>query len=133
VLRAQGQEITPSPVPSQVGRVSRSAPVVRSVRARRVAGGLEIEVTGFATSREIVSALFRFTGSAGSSFQTAELTVPLTEGAQRWYQSEPSRPFGSQFTLTQQFTVQGDTNAIGSVTVTMTNSQGASQAASANF
>lgn len=133
VLRAQGQEITPSPVPSQVGRISRSAPVVRSVRARRVAGGLEIEVTGFATSREIVSALFRFTGSAGSSFQTAELTVPLTEAAQRWYQSEPSRPFGSQFTLTQQFTVQGDTNAIGSVTVTMTNSQGASQAASANF
>jgi len=133
VLRAQGQEITPSPVPSQVSRVSRSAPVIRSVRARRVAGGLEIEITGFATSREITSALFRFAGTAGSAFQTAEITVPLTDGAQRWYQSEPSRPFGSQFTLTQQFSVQGDTGAIGSVTVTMTNAQGTSQAASGNF
>jgi len=59
--------------------------------------------------------------------------VQLADSASRWYQSEPSRAFGSQFTLTQQFNVQGDTSAISSVTVTLTNPQGASQAVSANF
>ena len=73
------------------------------------------------------------TPAPGSTLQTAELTVQLTQSAQSWYQSDPSKPFGSQFTLTQQFNVQGSTTDISSVTVTLTNGQGTSQAATANF
>jgi hypothetical protein len=132
-MRAGTTDITPTPAPGTVGTISRSAPVIRSVRATRNATGLQVEIIGYATAREITSALFRFTPAPGSSLQTTELSVQLADGAQRWYQSDASRPFGSQFTLTQQFNVQGDTSAISSVTVTMNNAQGQSQPASANF
>lgn len=132
-LEAGGQDVTPSPVPRQLARINNAAPVLRTVRARRVTGGLEVEIIGFATSRELRQAVFRFTPIPGSALQTTELTVSLEAGARAWYESEASRQFGSQFTLTQQFNVQGDTSAIASVTVTMTNAQGTSSAATANF
>lgn len=129
-LRASGQDITPSPAPGMTAKLNRTSPVIRSLTARRVAGGLEVTITGYATSREVGSGTFRFTGNG---LQTSELTVQLHESAQRWYQSDASRPFGSQFTLTQQFNVQGDTSAISSVSVTLVNPQGTSQPTSANF
>ena len=132
-MRAGTQDITPSPAPKASGTIAKGIPVIRTVRATRNAAGLQVEITGYATSREITSALFRFTPAAGSSLQTTELSVPLSGGAQQWYQSDPSKPFGSQFTLSQQFNVQGDTSAISSVTVTMSNVQGQSQPVSANF
>ncbi len=132
-MRAGGNDITPSPAPTVVGRVAKAAPVVRSVTARRVATGLEVVITGFSTTRDITSATFRFSPAPGSSLQTSELTVQLAEGARGWYQSEASRRFGSQFTLTQLFNVQGDTSAIASVSVTLTNTEGTSASSSANF
>jgi hypothetical protein len=132
-LRTGDQSIMPDPEPSITARLAKGAPVMRQVVARRVASGLEVQVTGYATSREITQALFRFTPAPGSTLQTTELTVQLGDGARTWYQSEQSRAFGSQFTLTQQFNVQGDTSAISSVTVTLTNAQGTSPAATANF
>jgi hypothetical protein len=132
-LEAGGQDLTPSPAPRQTARVNSAAPVLRTVRARRVTGGLEVEIIGFATSRELRQAVFRFTPIPGSALQTTELNVALESGARAWYESEASRQFGSQFTMTQQFNVQGDTSAIASVTVTITNAQGTSAAATASF
>jgi hypothetical protein len=132
-LEAGGQDLTPSPAPRQTARVNSAAPVLRTVRARRVTGGLEVEIIGFATSRELRQAVFRFTPIPGSALQTTELNVALESGARAWYESEASRQFGSQFTMTQQFNVQGDTSAIASVTVTITNAQGSSAAATASF
>jgi hypothetical protein len=132
-LRTGDQNIMPEAEPSVTARVAKGAPVLRQVTARRVASGLEVQITGYATSREITQALFRFTPAPGSTLQTTELTIQLGDAARTWYQSEQSRAFGSQFTLTQQFNVQGDTSAISSVTVTLTNSQGTSPAATANF
>ncbi len=132
-LEASGQDITSTPAPRQVSRVNAAPPVLRSVTARRVTGGLEVTLTGFATPRDLRTAVFRFSPVPGSTLQTNEVTVQLADGARRWYESEGSRVFGSQFTLTQQFNVQGDTSAVGSVTVTMTNAQGTSAAVTANF
>ncbi|MCC6363672.1 MAG: putative Ig domain-containing protein [Bryobacterales bacterium] len=132
-LKAGSADITPNPAPMLVSKVNRAAPLIKSVTARRVNGGLEVAITGYATGREITSATFRFTPASGSTLQTTELTVQLGDSAKAWYQSEASKPFGSQFTLTQQFNVQGDTSAISSVTVTMTNPQGTSTAVTANF
>jgi hypothetical protein len=58
--------------------------------------------------------------------------VPITTAATTWYQSTASNAFGGQFKLTLPFTVQGDVNAITSVSVTLSNSQGASTSVSAN-
>ncbi|MBL8211826.1 MAG: putative Ig domain-containing protein [Bryobacterales bacterium] len=135
VLRSAGQDITPSPAPVLESRLRRGVPVIvsNSVRATRVSGGLQVDLSAYATSREVTGATFRFTPAPGSALQTTELTVPLTEGAQRWYQSDQSRAFGSSFTLSQRFNVTGDTTAIRSVTVTLTNAQGTSQSVTVDF
>ncbi|MCS7026039.1 MAG: Ig domain-containing protein [Bryobacteraceae bacterium] len=132
-LRSGEQILTPDPAIAVTARVARSSPVMRQVVARRSGSTLEVQVTGWATSREITQALFRFTPAPGTALQTTELTVALTEAARAWYQSEQSRAFGSQFTLLQQFNVQGDAAAIGAVTVTLTNSQGSSPAVTASL
>lgn len=132
-LKAGSTDITPNPAPQLVSKISRAAPVIKSVTARRLTAGLEVTITGYATGREITSAAFRFTPASGSTLDTTELTVQLGDSAKTWYSSDASKPFGSQFTLTQQFNVQGNTGAISSVTVTMTNPQGTSTSVSANF
>jgi len=132
-LRASGQDVTPTPAPTVTARLNRDVPAIRTLRASRVSGGLQVEITGFSTPREVTSATFRFTPAPGSALQTTELTVQLSDGARAWYQNDQSRLFGSQFTLTQQFNVQGDTTAISSVTVTLTNGQGSSTSSSATF
>lgn len=133
-LRAGGQPIAaiPSPV---TARVLRAPPVIRanSVRARRLASGLEVTLVGYSTPRELTSATFRFAPSPGGALQTTELTVSLADVARSWWESDASRPYGSQFTLTQRFNVQGELNAVGAVTVILSNSEGNSQPVAANF
>jgi hypothetical protein len=50
-----------------------------------------------------------------------------------WYGSAASAQYGSQFTLTQPFTVQGDPAAVVSVSVTLTNKIGNSTPVSATL
>jgi hypothetical protein len=103
------------------------------VRLTRISSGFEVLVTGFSTPREVTSATFRFSPAADANLQTTEVTLPMTQLAGPWYQSQESWQFGSQFTLRQSFTVQGDINAVAAVAVVFTNSVGSSQAASASF
>ena len=65
--------------------------------------------------------------------QTTDVTVPITDLARTWYQSAAWMPFGSQFALTLPFNVQGSATAIQSATVSLSNAQGSSPAASVNF
>jgi hypothetical protein len=41
-----------------------------------------------------------------------------------WYQSSNNSQYGSQFVLTQPFTIQGDANAVTPTTVTLANREG---------
>jgi hypothetical protein len=132
-LQAGGQDITPAPAPTQTVQIRRLAPVIRSVRLTRTSSGFDVLVTGFSTPREVTSATFRFSSAPDANLQTAEVTLPMTELAGPWYQSQESWQFGSQFTLRQSFTVQGDINAVAAVSVVLTNSVGSSQAVSASF
>ena len=57
-----------------------------------------------------------------------------------WYQSTASQQFGSQFTVTLPFSLQGDvvnvtnvTDALQSVAVTLTNRQGVSASQTVNL
>ncbi len=105
-------------------RIAKSAPVISSVGAARVANGLNITIIGFSTTRELTQVTFQF---VGNNLQTTSFTVPLTSSFTTWYQSPQSAQFGSQFLLTEPFTIQGDPNAVTSVSVTLANAQGTSQ------
>lgn len=104
-----------------------SAPVIRDVRVVTTQGGLHVELTALSTPRDLVHATFRFAPAAGGNLETTQFVVPLENPAKRWFESGNSAVFGSLFTLTQPFSVSGDIRAIGSVSVTLTNSRGESQ------
>jgi hypothetical protein len=130
-MQSGGSVITPSPAPFRTVVVARLAPVISSVRiVNRTAGGFSVEVTGYATPRELTQASFQFNGQ---NLQGAQATVQLGTVAQTWYASEASLAFGSLFTYTQPFTTSADPAGISSVSVTLTNSLGNSAAVSANF
>lgn len=129
VLKAGGVDATPSPAPVHTVKIARSAPVIRSLKMVKTATGFEIWITGYSPSRDLTRATFRFTPASGGDLRTTTADLPLTDSAQQWYQDANSKLFGSQFTIVQPFTVQGSTDAIGTIYVTLTNSAGASQEA----
>jgi hypothetical protein len=135
ILRNGSADVTPtSPDPNRTATVERRAPVITSVAvASRTTSGFEIVVVGYSTPRSLSQAVFRFSPRAGSNVQNGDVTVNVTSQFTTWYESAESRQFGSQFRLRIPFTVQGDVNAIGSVSVTLTNAAGSSAASSANF
>jgi len=128
---AAGGTPLPGATPRTI-RILRSAPSLRSATVTRTATGFDVAITGFATPREVTQAVFRFTAATGANLQTTELTIPLNAASATWFSSDTSRPFGSQFTYRQPFTLAGDSAAVASVSVTLSNSVGASQPATAN-
>lgn len=88
------------------------------------ASGFDIEITGFCTSREVTQATFRFSAAPRKTLQTAEINLPIDALFSKWFQDPASSGFGSQFTFTQTFTVQGDANAVTPDSVTLTNRSG---------
>lgn len=112
--------------------VARTAPVIRSVRLAKTGAGFEVWITGYSNSRDLGTATFTFQ-QGSSSLGTASAQVDLTRSARDWYTDSGSRVFGSQFTIIQPFTVNGNQDAVAGVTVTLTNSQGASLPVSAQF
>jgi hypothetical protein len=72
-----------------------------------------------------------FNPGAGANLQTTSLTLQVGSIFAPWLQS--SQVIGSQFLFTQPFTVSGNLQAVTSITVTLMNSQGSSQAVTATI
>ena len=123
-LRAAGVDITPSPAPVITARVERAAPVISSVRLTRNSSGLSVEVTGYSTAREVTQATFTFAAAGGQSLQASQVTIPVESAFSQWFQDVASARFGSQFTLNQTFSIQGDANAVLLQSVTLVNRVG---------
>lgn len=133
-LRNGADDVTPVPDPGRTVTVDRRAPTITNLTiGPRTASSFEIIITGFSTPRSLTQANFRFSPRSGSNVQGGDITLPVSSQFTTWYQNSASQAFGSQFRLTVPFTVQGDINAIGSVSVTLTNAAGTSAATSANF
>jgi hypothetical protein len=114
--------------------VRRQAPVIVSTRiAAQTASSFDIVIVGLSNTRVLNQAEFRFTARGGGNLATTLVTVNLAGDSNTWYQSDASRQFGSQFTLTVSFTVQGNISAIGSVSVALSNGEGTSAQSSASF
>jgi hypothetical protein len=126
-MSAGGQDITPSPAPTSTIATPAAVPVINSVTLQQVTGGVSVVVTGYSNTREVSSGSFTFTVS-GSTL--SPITVPLTSAFTTWFSNSTSNPTGGQFKLTVPFSVTGNATAITKVTVTLTNSKGASAAAS---
>ena len=126
-LQAGDIDVTPNPPPSFSARVERAAPVIRRVAFTRSASTITVQVTGFTTAREITEAVFRF-AATGATLQTPELRIPVENLFSPWFQDPNSSRFGSQFTFSQQFTVQGDANALTLESVTLSNRLGSANA-----
>ena len=132
-LQASGSDITPSPAPSRIIRINRMAPVITRLAITRTAAGFDVNVTGYSTTREVAQAIFRFNPAAGATLQTSETTMAVDAVFSRWYNDAASRGFGSQFTFTQTFNIQGQAADVASVTVILVNAAGRSEAATASF
>ncbi len=119
------------PVSDVVIQISRAAPVIRSVTATRSSGSLQLSIVGYSTPREVTQAVFHF-NPVGTAAQIPDATVSVGSLFTPWFQSSDSTQYGSQFTYTQSFTIQGDSTQIGTIIVTLTSSAGNSQPVTSN-
>ena len=126
-LTASGVDVTPASLTPVTVGVPAEPPVINSVTLDRTGNTLTVAVLGLSSTRDMTQATFHFTAAAGASLKTTDLTVDLTAAFTNWYQSTSSDNFGTTFLYTQPFTLSSDATDVGSVTVTLTNSQGASQ------
>jgi len=129
LMQSAGVDITPVPTPVLTARVERATPVITRAQLTRSSGGFSIQVTGYATSREVAQATFTFTATGGNTLQSSQVTVPVDTVFSQWYQSATIATYGSQFTMTVPFTVTGDANAVAPQSVSLTNRVGTSAAA----
>jgi hypothetical protein len=126
--------ITGGPTTSQEFTIARSAPFLQdSLTLQTTASGFNVVVTGYSTPRDLTSARVTFTPTAGTNLQTTELNIPLAASSATWFDSAPGKDNGSAFKLSIPFTVQNGSNAVASVTVTLTNSVGASNSRTRTF
>jgi hypothetical protein len=122
------------PTASQEFTVGRSAPFLQdNLTLEPTASGFNVVITGYSTPRDLSSAQITFAPTSGTNLGTTQLTVPLTEAATQWFQGSTGQANGSAFRLTLPFTVQNGSNAVASVTVTLSNSVGASNSRTRAF
>jgi len=130
---ADGQNLTPVFAPFRIFTVARAVPQITGVQMVKTSGGLNVLVSGYSTPRAVTEAAFEFTATETGSARTLFVTVDLDAAFTAWYTGAPSAVYGSAFQYTQPFTVQGNVSAITSVSVTLSNPIGASQAVAAAF
>lgn len=130
-FKADGQDVTPNPAPTRVITIPAQAPVITNVTASHTGSGIEVDITGFSNTRDMTSATFTFQAAAGTTLTNSQVTVTADQLFATWYSDPTSANYGSQFTFAQPFTLSGNTSGIAGVSVTLTNPQGTSSAATA--
>ena len=123
---ASGADITPSPAPTKTYTTNPTVPFISLVTLEQTSGGVTVVVTGFSSTRDMNTGTFQFASATGTSISNPTLTVSLSSAFTTWYSNAASDAYGSQFTLTMPFPVQGQAGDIVSVTVTLANSKGPS-------
>jgi hypothetical protein len=132
-----GIDMTPSAPQAATMTVAQSAPRLSSVVVSAKANNsITVQVTGYATGRNLTQLDFQFTAVSGENLGTSRLTLPVEPTFSAWYQSSGSAAYGSQFTATVTFTLAGDitntktitalADTIQSISATLTNRQGVS-------
>jgi hypothetical protein len=126
-LTVGGQTVASSAVTIQP-----AAPIIEagSVQINGVtASGFNVELVATSTTRELQTAQFTFNAAAGATLNGTSFTVNVAPLLTAWFASTDGLNYGGAFSLTVPFTLSGSASAIGSVSVTLTNSVGTSAAA----
>jgi hypothetical protein len=129
-LTANGVNITPSNITPQTISVAAAPPVIQSVNLTPGSSSASVSVIGYSSTREVISGVFTFAPATGSTLSQSAITVQLGSAYTTWYQSTASEAYGSLFQLTVPFTTSGSGFDVVAVTVTLTNTKGASTAVS---
>jgi hypothetical protein len=119
----------PTSAPFATITVPRLAPVITagSVRLTNVTtSGFTVEVMASSTPRDLTSATITFAAASGAQLNGSSFTVQLGATATTWFASAPGQAAGGAFDLQIPFPFSGAASAIGSVSVTLTNSVGVS-------
>ncbi|HYM13564.1 MAG TPA: choice-of-anchor D domain-containing protein [Bryobacterales bacterium] len=117
-------------------KVSAAKPRIRSVQlSNKTTSSFTLLITGYAPSRSVSKMDFTFAphtdpNNTNLILSTTSLSLPVDGEFSAWYQSTASQAFGSAFTATVTFNVNGDITAIQSVSATMTNALGTSDSLS---
>jgi len=131
-LSANGTSVLPQPPPSLSVSLPLLAPVIASGSIEIInitSTGLEVELDGYSTSRDLASATFNFQAASGTQLTgSTSFSVPLTSIAPGWFSGTSGLQNGGSFELIVPFTFSGDTSVFGpnSVAVTLSNSVGSS-------
>jgi hypothetical protein len=127
-LTAGGVSVLPQPAPNRVITVPRLAPVIVPATVRIVmvtANSFDVDLTAYSTTRELTGASFTFTTAAGTAIDgAAAFSLDLRSAAAQWYGSPESLAFGSLVRMRVRFNIEGNSNSLQNVTVTLTNSVG---------
>jgi hypothetical protein len=119
----------PSDLPVASVDIPAVAPQITNITATRGAGGLDVQITGFAPSRRVSTVQFSFDVKVGNATNNVTLSRSVDPDFNSWYTNASSVTFGSAFSFVQSFTIQGDATAITGVTVKLTNAQGSTTSA----
>ncbi|HLJ15033.1 MAG TPA: hypothetical protein VKV15_11090 [Bryobacteraceae bacterium] len=130
-LMAGTTDVTPQVPPTSTVTIPPLPPVIvaNSVQIVNLTStGFIVQFTAYSTPLNLATATFAFAASSGTQINGSS-TVSVDMGAtfSSWYQSAAGLANGSAFQAQAPFTFSGDPNLLQTVTVTLTNSAGASQ------
>ncbi|SPF37513.1 hypothetical protein SBA4_2010018 [Candidatus Sulfopaludibacter sp. SbA4] len=120
-------------MPSAPITVPRLAPVIvpGSVKITSItSSGFQVILDASSTPRDLTGATFTFAAAPNATLNGTSQTVSLTTAASGWFVPANENPSGGTFSLTVPFPFTGNTSALGTVSVTLTNSAGTSVAQS---
>jgi len=117
--------------PSVTQTVQALAPVITtgSVQITNItSSGFTVTLTAYSTTRDLTDAAFTFMPASGDTLNGTTQTVNLSSVAATWFSSSGGLDAGGSFTLSVPFPYSGSTSALGTVSVTLSNSIGTSAA-----
>jgi hypothetical protein len=133
--------VTPASPPTLLFTIAPSAPFLQTIQftdeaSSPTAASFNLVIVGYSTTRSLGSLNVTFTPATGFNVAVSTSTQDLSGAANAWFQSAASvQTFGGLFQVTVPYTLTGsvpktDTllQAIGSVSVTISNSAGTSNA-----
>jgi protocatechuate 3,4-dioxygenase beta subunit len=110
--------------------VPRTAPIIEANSVQILdltSTGFVVELVANSSPRDVQNVIFTFNPAQGAQINgTNTFTVNVSSLLSQWYSSTQGQSYGSAFSLQVPFTLSGNSTAIGSVTVQLTNSAGTS-------
>ena len=76
-VTASGTDVTPNPQPAATITTNPTVPSIQTLTFSQTSGGLTVVVTGFSSSRDMVSGLFSFAPATNATVSQSAVTVQL--------------------------------------------------------